>query len=73
VQGNDLVTEDVVARSDVAGDGDGPGVVTSDQLIGCPGTWNSGVVEDTNTIDLEEFQGCIINSLAVTAAVCEVV
>ena len=73
MQGNDLVTEDVVARSDVAGDSDGPGVVISNQLIGRPGTWDSRVVKETNTVDLKEFQGRLINCLAVTTAVCEVV
>ena len=36
MQGDDLVTDDVVARGEVGRDGNGPGVVVGDQLVGGP-------------------------------------
>jgi hypothetical protein len=52
VKGDDLVTENVLAGSDVLGDGDGPGEVVLDEIIGSP-VLGSGIVQSL-LVDLEE-------------------
>ena len=52
MESNNLVTENVLAGSDVLGDSDGPGVAVLDQVVGCPAV-GGGVVESL-LVDLEE-------------------
>ena len=61
MEGNDLVTEDVVAIGDVAGDGDSAAVVVGNEVVSGPGTRLSGVADQTTLVDLEEFQGSLVN------------
>lgn len=68
VQRNDLVTPDVVAGREVRGDLDHPGVVVADQLIRAPRAGQGRVVDNTNTSDLEELQGRLVDSGAVRVA-----
>ena len=73
VEGNDLVTKNIVTRSDIFGDRDSPGIVVGNQLIRSPSTWGCGIINESDTVDLEEFQSRLINSLAVTTAVGKII
>jgi hypothetical protein len=72
VQSNDLVTENVAARGDAAGDGNSVAVVVADEVVGSPGAGNVAVVDKTGLVDLEELQRGLVHGSAVTAAVSEV-
>lgn len=73
VQSNDLVTEDIVSGCNIAGDSDRPGVVVSDQGIRGPGAGHRGIRDQPRPVDLEPFEGCLVDSCAVSAAVSKVV
>lgn len=73
MESDDLVTEDVVSWCNVGGDGDGPRVVVGDQSIGSPVTRDSSVVQKSNSINLEEFQGGLVDSCAIAVTAGEVV
>lgn len=73
VQGDDLMTEDVVSCGDGGGDCDGPAIVVGDELVARPLTRRRGIVDETTLVDLEELQGCLVNRLALAIAVGKVV
>lgn len=73
MQGNDLVTENVASWSNVGWDGKRPGVVVSNQLIRGPVSRDSGVIDKTNSINLEELQSSLVNCGAVAIAVGEII
>jgi len=68
VQGDDLVTEHVVARLEGGGDLDEPGVAVLGKDVTCPLS-----VLVASTADLEKTQGRLVDSLAVAIAVGKVV
>jgi hypothetical protein len=72
VQGNDLVTENIVARGDAAGDGNSVAVVVADEVVGSPGAGNVAVIDKTGFVDLEELQRGLVHGSAVTVAVSKV-
>lgn len=72
VQSNDLVTHHIVARLDAAGDGNSVAVVVADEVVGGPGTRNIAVIDQTSSVDLEEFEFGLVNGRAVTVAVSKV-
>ena len=73
VESDDFVTENVVSWCDIRWDCNSPGVVVSDQGIGGPVAWDCGIVNESYSVDLEKLQSGLINSLAITVAVCEVI
>jgi len=72
VEGQDLVTDNVVTWGNAGGDLRDPGVVVGNELVGSPGTGDGGVVDETNSVNLEELEGGLVNSLAFTVAVGKV-
>jgi hypothetical protein len=73
VKSDHLVTENVVSWGEGGWDGDGPGHVVGHELIGSPGSWGSGVVDDTLLGDLEELEGGFVDGSTVTGALGHVV
>jgi hypothetical protein len=71
VQGDDLVAENVVARSDGRGDRDRGREAVLDELIGDPGV--CGCVDDSVGLDLDPFEAGLVDCAAVAVAVGEVV
>jgi hypothetical protein len=55
VECDNLVAEDIVSRGDVGWNGDRPGIVVGDQIIGSPFSWWGGAIDETTSIDLEEL------------------
>lgn len=55
------MSKDVVSRCDIGRNSDGPAIVVCDQSIACPISWECGVVEKTDSIDLEEFKGGLVD------------
>lgn len=68
VEGNDLVTENVVAGGDVAGDGDIPLEAVADELVGSP-----AAAGQTLLGDLEELEVGLGGAGAVSGALGEIV
>lgn len=73
MEGNDLVTENIVAGSQAGGDGDGLGQVVGDELVRGPGTTGGRARDETALGNLEEFKGGLVDGAAVTVAVGKVV
>lgn len=73
MKSNDLVTKDVVSRSDVGWDSDGPGVVVGDELIGSPRAWAGCTIYKAGLINLEEFESSLVDCGAVAIAIRKVV
>lgn len=73
VQSHQLVTEDIVTRSDGLGNFDHPAVVVLDQLVITPGTRNIRVVHQANAVDLEELERGLVNRFAALTAVGQIV
>jgi hypothetical protein len=67
VQSDDLVTNNIVARGEVGWDGDGPGVVCGDQVVGGPSS-RVGPREPTLLVKLCPRQGGGGSGTAVTIA-----
>lgn len=61
VKSNDLVTENVVTSRERRGDGDVPGEVVFNQLIGSPGTWVRAA-DQTRLVNLDPGQGGLVDS-----------
>lgn len=61
VESNQFVTEHIVSRGDRLGDLDEPGVVVLDQLVVTPDTGDTGAINNTDTIDLEELKRGLVN------------
>lgn len=72
MQGDDLMTQDIVSRRDIARDSDGPGVVVRDHGVGGP-VARVATGEEADAVDLEPAQGGLIDGCAVAVAVGEVV
>lgn len=72
VQSNDLVAQDIVSGSNIAGDGDGPAVVVGDQVVSGPGAGSFTAINETLLVDFEELQGGLVDLGAVTIAVSHV-
>lgn len=72
VEGNYLVTENVVSWGDGRRNGDGPAVVFGDELIrgACA---RVGARDDTTLVDLEELESGLVDGFARTIAVGQVV
>ena len=74
MQCNDFVAENILARGDVGWDRDSPCVVVGNQIITCPFTWWCCAVNETASIDFEEFESGLVNGLTIsTRARCKVV
>lgn len=58
MHGDDLVAEDVRARGQAVGDGDGPGVVVGDQVRGGP---RLGVQVDAGLVNLDPLEGGLVD------------
>lgn len=69
MQGDDLVTENVVSSGDGAGDGDSSAVVVGNELVGCPLAGDVAVVDQTSLGDLEELEGGLVDLGAVAITV----
>jgi len=69
VKGNDLMTSDIVAWLDSLWDDGGPAVVVRNELVRSPSARDSGVVDETDGIDLEELQVCLCHTFARAVAV----
>lgn len=65
MESDNLVTEDVLAGSDVLGNSDGPGVAVGDQIVGGP-VLGSGIVQAL-LVDLEEREVASGDGSAVVA------
>lgn len=61
VEGDDLVTQDVVTSLEGGGDGDVVGVVVGDQLVRGPGA-RVGARDETGGVDLDPLEGGLVNS-----------
>lgn len=72
MQGNDLVTENIVTSGDGAGDSHSGAVVGSNELVTCPCTGDVSVVDQTGLGDLEKLEGCLVDHGAVAIAVSHV-
>lgn len=73
VESDQLVTEDIVSWGNRLGDFDEPGVVVLDQLIVTPDTGDARAINNTDTIDLEELKGGLVNRGTVGLAAGKVV
>ena len=69
MQADDLVTENVVASGDGAGDGDSGAVVVGNELVSCPLAGGVAAVDQTGLGDLEELEGGLVGLGAVAIAV----
>ena len=54
------MSKDIIARSNAFGNGDSPAIVVGDQLIRCPGSWGRIVINQSDTVDLIEFQYSLV-------------
>lgn len=72
MESNNLMTNDIVSRSDIGWDGSSPGVVVGNHLVGSPGSGNGGVVNQSTLVNLEEFKSGLVNSSTVSVAVGKV-
>lgn len=72
VESDNLMTSDVVSRSEIGWDSSGPGVVVGNHLVGSPGSGNSGVIYQTSFVNLEEFKSGLVNGSTVSVAVGKV-
>lgn len=60
VEGDDLVTQDVVASLEGGGDGNVVGVVVGDQVVRGPDSWvRAG--DETSGVDLDPLEGGLVN------------
>lgn len=57
VESNDLVAENIATRSDGRRNRNVPGEPVAHHLVGRPGAWWRGAVNQTLLVDLEELQG----------------
>jgi hypothetical protein len=73
VEGDDFVTEDIVAGCDVGWYGHGPAVVRRNELVAGPGAWWRSVVDQTTLVDLEELERGLVHICTVAVARGEVV
>ncbi len=73
MEGNDFVAEDIVSGGDVGWNRDGPRVIVGDKLIRGPCTWDSCIINESNTINLEEFKCSLVDSLAITTTISKVI
>lgn len=73
MQGNDLMSKDVVARGDIRWECNGPRVVVRNQGIRCEFTRDSATIEKSYSVDLEELEGSLIDGSTVSVAVCKVI
>jgi hypothetical protein len=64
VQGNEFVSQDIVSGGESGRNLNHPAVVVGNQLVVPPGSRNSSIIDETHTINLEEFQCRLVNSLA---------
>ena len=67
VECDDLVAEDIVARSHARGDGDGPRVAVGHELVGRPGA-GVGARDEAGLGDLGEGEEALVDGGAVAAA-----
>jgi hypothetical protein len=67
------MAEDIVAGSNRLGDLHHPAVVVLDELVVAPDTRDSRVINQSDTIDLEELERRLVNRLARTVARSQVV
>lgn len=72
VKGNDLMSENIVARSDTGRDGDGPGVAVGNEVVAGPVT-RVGATVETALCDLSEGEAGLVDRAAVSVARGEVV
>lgn len=70
MQGDDLMTEDIVSRGDILGDGDGPAHVGGDEIVGCPIARSGCPAVETGLVDLVKFERGLIDggTFAVTVS-----
>jgi len=74
VEGDDLVTEDVLAGSERLRNGDRPLAVSSDELVGSPLARSGAAIDQASLVNLEELKRLLVNGGAVvTSALGEVV
>jgi hypothetical protein len=73
VQRDDLMAQNVVAGRNGLGDLHHPAVVVIDELVIAPDAGDSRVINQTNTINLEELKCCLVNRLAGTVARGEII
>lgn len=72
VQGNYLVSHDVVSRSKSGRDFDKPAIIVGNQLVSRPDARESGVIYEAHAINLEELECRLINTLAGATTICKV-
>jgi hypothetical protein len=74
VESDDLVTENVLARSERLGDGDRPLAIGSNELVGSPLARSGAAIDQASLVNLEELEGLLVDGGAViTSALGEVV
>lgn len=74
VEGNDLMTENVVSRGNIGGNLNHPAVIVGNELVGGPLSWGISTINQAGLGDLEELERGLVNSLAsLRTAVGEVV
>ena len=69
MQGDDLMTKDIVSGSDVLGDGDGPAHVGGDEIVGSPIARFGCPAVETGLVDLIEFKCGLVDVGAFAVAV----
>jgi hypothetical protein len=67
------VAKNIVSRSNISWNGDSPGVVVGNELIRGPCTGGGRIIDQSHSINLEELQFGLVNSLAVSITAGEVV
>jgi hypothetical protein len=72
VKRNELVSHDIVARSNGRWDLDHPAVVVGNQLVIAPSARYCCVVDKAHSINLEKLESCLIHSFAGITTVGEV-
>ena len=72
VEGDDLVTEDIVSSNDIGRDGASGGVVVGDQSIRGPRAGAHGPADQTGGADTEEVERGLVGIGAVTGAQCQI-
>lgn len=70
MESDNLVAENIGTWCQGLGNGNGPGVVIGDELIGGPGSGNDAIVDKSYSVDLEEFEGGFVDGCAVVTGAC---
>ncbi len=72
MKSNDFMSQNIISRRNIAGNGDGAIVAIFDEQIGILASRNRRIIDQSAGIDLEELQSGLIHVKAVAVAICHV-